>query len=311
VNTEICPPPRKILAKTVACIKILRVPHYLKNVLIFVPLFFSKNALNLNLLISAGLGFAAFSILASIIYIINDIQDKEKDRLHKTKRNRPIASESISVKEAVFLAGALTAALTLLLMLIVRQDRSVSVLPAIGILALYAAINLGYTFGLKNLPIIDISILAAGYVIRAVFGAMIIGVDVSVWLYLTVTFAAFYMGFGKRRNEITGQKTETRAVMRFYTHAFLDKNMYVCQVLCVVFYAMWSFDSATVKRLHTTAFVYTIPLVFIMLLKYSLCVEGDADGDPITVILHDKVLCALAIVYIIAAFTIIYQGGIR
>jgi hypothetical protein len=94
--------------------------------------------------------------------------------------------------------------------------------------------------------------------------------------------------------------------MRFYSHDFLDKNMYMCQALCVVFYALWSIDAATVQRLHTSAFVYTIPLFLIILFKYSLNIETASDGDPTSIVLHDKMLLLLCAVYLVWAFCIIY-----
>jgi hypothetical protein len=138
------------------------------------------------------------------------------------------------------------------------------------------------------------------------FGALIIGISISVWLYLMITVGAFYLGLGKRRNEITGTGKETRAIMRFYSHNFLDKNMYMCQALCVIFYALWSIDAATVQRLHTGAFVYTIPLFLLILLKYSLNIEADSDGDPTSIVLHDKALLLLCAVYGVWAFCLIY-----
>jgi hypothetical protein len=121
-----------------------------------------------------------------------------------------------------------------------------------------------------------------------------------------ITLGAFYLGLGKRRNEISGNETGTRAVMKFYSHNFLDKNMYVCQALCVVFYALWSIDSITIERFHTSALIYTVPLVLIIFLKYSLNIETEYDGDPTSVILSDKILLALCLVYIICAFCIVY-----
>jgi 4-hydroxybenzoate polyprenyltransferase len=168
------------------------------------------------------------------------------------------------------------------------------------------SLNIAYSWGLKNVPIVDVSILASGYVIRVLFGSLIIGVNTSVWLYLVITLCAYYMGLGKRRNEISGNETGTRSVMKFYSHNFLDKNMYVCQTLCVVFYAMWSIDSVTVERFHTSAFVYTIPVILIIFLKYSLNIETESDGDPTSVLLGDKILLLLCGAYIISAFCIIY-----
>jgi 4-hydroxybenzoate polyprenyltransferase len=169
-------------------------------------------------------------------------------------------------------------------------------------------LNIGYSLGLKNIPIVDITILASGYVIRVLFGALIIGTGISVWLYLTITLGAYYLGFGKRRNEMIKNGTGTRAVMQFYSHNFLDKNMYMCQALCVVFYALWSIDSVTIQKFNTTAFVYTIPFVLIILFKYNLNIEADSDGDPTSVLLHDKVIALLCAAYIVCAFFIIYAN---
>jgi hypothetical protein len=121
---------------------------------------------------------------------------------------------------------------------------------------------------------------------------------------------AYYLGLGKRRNEIIANENKTRDVMRFYSHNFLDKNMYICQGLCVVFYALWSIDSVTVERFHTSAFIYTVPLILIIFLKYSMDIETDTDGDPTSILLNDKILLLLCAIYIICAFCIIYLNRI-
>jgi 4-hydroxybenzoate polyprenyltransferase len=270
------------------------------------PLFFSLNFLNASLVTDTVFGFICFSLLSSVVYILNDIRDMEKDRLHSTKRLRPLASGQIPVPHAVAAMAILSAVLIAMLVMVRTQGNRLFNFEAVGLLLLYAALNVAYSWGFKNLPLADVTILASGYVIRVLFGAMIIGVNVSVWLYLVVTLGAYYMGLGKRRNEITGNETGTRTVMRFYSHNFLDKNMYVCQALCVVFYALWSIDSETVERLHTSAFVYTIPIILIIFLKYSLNIETDADGDPVSVLLGDKILIFLCGAYVICAFCIIY-----
>jgi len=270
------------------------------------PLFFSLNFLNPSLVTDTVFGFICFSLLSSVVYILNDIRDMEKDRMHSTKRLRPLASGKIPMPHAVVVMAVLSVALIAMLVMVRTHGNRLFSIEAIGLLLLYAVLNVAYSWGLKNFPLVDVTILASGYVIRVLFGAMIIGVNVSVWLYLVVTLGAYYMGFGKRRNEITGNETGTRSVMRFYSHSFLDKNMYVCQVLCVVFYVLWSIDSETVERLHTSAFVYTIPIILIIFLKYSLNIETDADGDPTSVLLGDKILIFLCGVYVICAFCIVY-----
>ena len=294
-----------LMPKIKAYARLLRLPHWIKNILVFVPLFFNMNLFDRPALAAVSLAFGCFCLLSSIIYIINDLRDIGKDRRHSTKCQRPLASGVIPPGHALTALVLLTAALTGLFALTARESGADS-MRAAGLLALYAALNTGYSLGLKNIPIADVTILASGYVIRVLFGAVIINVEVSIWLYLVITMGAYYLGLGKRRNELSGGEKETRAVMRFYSHSFLDKNMYVSQALCLVFYALWSIDPATVKKFNTGAFVYTIPLIFVILLKYSLSVETGSDGDPAPVLLHDRTLILLCAAYLACAFGILY-----
>jgi 4-hydroxybenzoate polyprenyltransferase len=287
-------------------LKLFRISHWIKNILIFIPFFFSLGFLNIQNIIISIFGFFCFSLLSSIIYILNDIQDIEKDRLHSTKRFRPLAAGKISKHNAIITIILLTFILVSLLVFWYLKECRLSRLSAVGILLLYALLNIGYSYGLKNIPIVDVTILAAGFVIRIIFGATIIEVDISVWLYLTILMGAYYLGFGKRRNEIIKNEKNTRLVMNIYTHNFLDKNMYMCQTLCLIFYSLWSIDSVTIDRFNTSAFIYTIPLILIILLKYNLNIESDSDGDPTSIILHDKILMLLCLVYIVCAFCLIY-----
>ncbi|GHV85495.1 decaprenyl-phosphate phosphoribosyltransferase [Spirochaetia bacterium] len=286
---------------------LLRVKHYIKNALIFVPLFFSLSFYNVKNVLVCVFGFIAFSLLSSIIYIFNDINDIEKDRLHTIKCKRPLAAGKISKRNAVITALFLFILIGLILILAgIYQN-----LGAVCILGLYLILNILYSAGLKNKPIIDIVILAAGYVLRIIFGGLIIGVELSAWLYLVITMGAFYMGFGKRRNEMLQQGKETRDVTKAYTYNFLDKNMYVCQTLCIVFYSLWSIDPLTVQKFNTTAFVYTIPFVLLILFKYSLNIEADSDGDPTSVLFHDKVLILLVLLYSASAIVIVNLAGLH
>jgi len=238
------------------------------------------------------------------------MRDIEKDRLHTVKCRRPLASGEIPVSHAIISMVILSALLLFFLTVLWVLGNRLYYLESIGLLLLYMLSNIGYSWGLKNIPIVDVTILASGYVIRVLFGAMIIEVNISVWLYLVITMGAYYLGLGKRRNETTGDEEGKRDVMRFYSHNFLDKNMYVCQTLCVIFYALWSIDPGTIERFHTSAFVYTIPFIFIILLKYSLNIETDIEGDPTSVLLSDKILFLLCGIYIICAFCIIYLNRV-
>jgi 4-hydroxybenzoate polyprenyltransferase len=287
-------------------LRLFRVHHYIKNLLVFVPLLFSLRILDPDSGQAGVLGFVFFSLLSSIVYIVNDLRDIEKDRLHPVKRLRPLASGAVTARGAAVSCAVLTALAAALGALLFAWTPSPARLSAAGLALLYAALSIGYSFGLKNIPILDITILASGYVIRVLFGAALINIEVSVWLYLTVTLGAFFLGLGKRRNELRKNGAAAQKVQAFYSHNFLDKCMYMCQGLCVVFYALWSIDSVTVTRLGTGAFVYTIPLVLIILFKYDLTIEREAsEGDPVQVVLGDKALLLLCAAYVAWAVGIV------
>lgn len=202
-------------------LKLIRVTHYIKNGLIFLPLIFSKKWLtidNTNVLY----GFIAFSFISSIIYIVNDIKDIEADRAHPIKCNRPLASGKIKVKAAIILAVGLFVLALMFNYLAAGNHYSI-----LGLLLLYFLINILYSLGLKNIPLIDILIIVTGFIIRVYYGALIINVNVSDWLYLTIMSVAFFMAFGKRRNEMIKINTQSRKVLEFYNKDFLDKNMYL------------------------------------------------------------------------------------
>ena len=176
-------------------LKLMRVHHYLKNVLIFLPLVFSQNLFNFDLLSKTIFGFCSFSILSSIVYVINDIQDVEKDRKHSTKCKRPIASGAVSIREAYILAVVIATAGIVLNYLACGFN-----LKAWLFVIMYVGFNFAYSMGLKNRPIIDITILVSGFLFRVLYGSAITSIDVSNWLYLTVIAISFYLGLGNRRN---------------------------------------------------------------------------------------------------------------
>ena len=142
-------------------------------------------------------------------------------------------------------------------------------------------------------------ILASGFVIRVFYGGAITGVVISKWLYLVIVTGSLYMGLGKRRNELRAQ-TDTREVLKFYKEGFLDKNMYVCVALVNVFYALWSIEMPNPK------IIWTFPFFLVLMMCYSLDVEGDSDGDPVEVIIQDKFLVGILIVYVICIFVFLY-----
>ena len=269
-------------------LKLMRVHHYIKNGLVFAALACSGQLFNLEKLTS-GIG-----------YIINDIRDREKDRKHPTKCKRPIAAGTVSVKSARVLAAVL------LVIAIVCNTLTFHVTSTL-LLVLYLVLNLAYSFGLKNIPIVDITILVAGFLIRILYGAFVTAITISNWLYLTVIALSFYFALGKRRNELKHiSDGETRQVLKAYPINFLDKNMGMCLTLANVFYALWSMDEKTKSFYNNDYLIFTVPIVLLITMKYSLDIEGESDGDPVEVLLHDKILLALCVLYLAVMFMILY-----
>ena len=269
-------------------LKLIRVKHYIKNILLFIPIVFA-NAITRSNVKALAFGFLAFSFMASAIYIINDIRDKKNDSLHPTKKFRPIASGEVSILEANIIAF-LMFTLSLGLNYFVKNQ-----IMSYTILIIYFSFNLFYSFGLKNRPIIDIMLLSSFYILRIYYGGVIIGVSISNWLFLTVTFAALYLTFGKRRNELV-KSIDTRSVLKFYNREFLDKFMYLSLSLTLVFYSLWVIEQ------QIEYLVFSVLIILIIFLKYSLIVEGESDGDPIEVIFKDKSLLLWGLIYAVFIF---------
>ena len=285
-------------------LKLMRIQHYIKNFLIFLPLIFSLNFYDLTMDLKVILGFVVFSLTCSIVYIINDIHDMDKDKMHPKKCKRPIAAGTVSKKEAYVLAVVL-----LIIIIIINILANLNFF-SMGILLLYLVLNILYTLKLKKVPLIDVIILVSCYVIRVVYGAVLINVFVSYWLYLTIISFAFYLSLGKRRNELdikdlSGENENTREVLKYYTKGFLDKNMYMCLALTIIFYSLWCVDTSTIEKFNVNYLIWTIPLLIIICMKYSLNIEGDSYGDPVEVLLSDRIIMILVILYVISMGAII------
>jgi len=288
--------------------KQLRVKHYVKNGLIFLPLIFSGllfKGRHFSYLTTSILGCIAFCLSASFIYIINDLCDVKKDRNHSKKRKRPIAAYMIKPYEAILLLFAMTIMIGIIWVFALDLN-----IWALIIIIAYVIINLLYSFYLKNIPIVDVFILAFCYVIRVYFGAVIIGVAVSKWLYLTIICASLYMGYGKRRGEIACENgKETRSVSKKYNYNFLDKNIYLCLTMCLVFYSLWAVDYKTniSSYFNSVLILLTIPLIMFILMRYSLDIEKTGEsGDPIDVLMSDYVLLGSVVIFMILIVVAVY-----
>ena len=277
-------------------LKLVRIKHYLKNFLVFLPAIFSGMFFNQNIFFKAIVLFLTFSFVASIVYIINDLRDVESDKCHPMKKNRPLASGKVSKKASIILILIL-----LILTFILLYFAGILFEGSTLILLIYFFMNLGYSFGLKNVPLVDITILALGFVFRVAYGGIGLGIEISNWLFLTVLSVSFYMALGKRRNELLKNGDISRKVLKNYNKDFLDKNMYMFLALTIVFYSLWA-----VNTFNNVFFKYSIVLVIIILLKYCMDVESDNFGDPIEVITHDKILLFLGVIYVFFVLVVLY-----
>lgn len=269
-------------------LKLLRVKQYVKNILIFFPVLFAKEFFSVST-INVIEGFIAFCFLSSVVYIINDIKDAPMDKLHPDKKDRPLASGKIKLSSAVIML-----IVCFLFSVIFNYLSTGFSLYSWLLLLIYFVLNIFYSFIAKNIIILDILLLVSFYIIRLYYGAAIVDVEVSNWLYLTIMSVSFFFAFSKRRNELIKYKSKSRKVLENYNKSFLDKFMYVSFTLSIVFYSLWVLDQ-NIKYLF-----FTIPFIFVILMKYSLIVEMDPTSDPTETMLKDKVIIAL--IFILGLF---------
>lgn len=280
-------------------LRLIRVKHWLKNILVFVPLVFGGKLFSVEDLLTCVACFMVYSCAASCVYIFNDMGDIEKDKLHPTKCKRPLASGEISTKSATILLCVLLVITGVINYLLLNTVTSWL------IIVLYIVINIVYSKGGKNIALLDIVILVLGYVLRVYYGALAINVVVSGWLYLTIVFMSFYLGLGKRRNELIQLGSNSRKVLKDYTKDFLDKNMYMFLSLTIMCYAWWCETVNSVRG--NNKMLFTVPVVVVICMRYSMDVESNAsDGDPMNVILKDKALLVLGLLYAILMVIFLY-----
>lgn len=268
-------------------IHLLRLKHSVKNALIFLPLFFGGGMLSAALFFRVFLATMAFTCACSFVYILNDLRDIEKDRKHPVKCKRPLASGAVSIKTGKQI-GVIMLASAYIILFSAKMP-----LYAYVWLTVYIILNILYSFKLKNVALVDIAILTSGFVIRILYGSAVTGIMISDWMYLTIFSASLYMALGKRRNELRNSEGgQTRAVLKKYNYAFLDKCMYVALTMALVFYSLWVISEYT-----GTLMILSIPIVAFICLLYSLIIEGDSQGDPVEVILNSPAIVLLTAIW--------------
>jgi 4-hydroxybenzoate polyprenyltransferase len=266
-----------------ALVRSLRPHQWVKNLLVFGGLIFSQSLTNLAALEQSLLAFAIFCVASSAIYLLNDLRDLRQDRLHPIKRTRPIASGLVSpvlagVLLTVLAIGAVCGAFLL-------GQRFVTVL------GIYLILNLGYSLGLKHIAILDVMIIASGFVLRAVAGAAAIGVPPSPWLILCTLMLALLVGFGKRRHELVLLQegaSRHRASLDGYSLPFLDMMMTIAGGASVVTYALYTMADETVGRFGSRRLIATVPWVIYGIFRYLfLAQHSEKGGDPTKLFVTD------------------------
>lgn len=277
--------------------RLLRVKHYMKNLLCLFPLFFSGGLMSGSLLLKGICGTVVFCLVSSVIYILNDIADVEKDRKHQTKCKRPIAAGELSVQHAMWISVCL-AIIVMIWIVLCNVELRVWFW-----LLIYFIMNIFYSKIGKNIPLLDVFLLGAGYPIRIFYGGALLDIDISAWLFLTVTSIALYLGLGKRYGELRkysdANVSETRPVLKKYTVDYLVAQMYICLGLGLVFYSMWAIERAQ-------ELAYTVPIVIAICMRYNMLINKNHDGDPIEVVLSDKSMISLIVLYGLLLVILLY-----
>lgn len=262
-------------------IKLLRVQHWVKNLFIFVPLIFALKFTEYSLVIKSIVAFLSFSFASSFVYVINDIFDRDKDKTHPKKKNRPIASGAISIRQGIVLS-------IMVLVFSVLLGLNLNISTTVVVIS-YLIMNIFYSAILKNIVLIDIFTIAIGFVFRVVAGALAINVEISTWVLLTTFFISLFLGFGKRRCELNlvNDGKDYRPVLDEYSIQLLDYMIVVSLTLTIVAYSLYVVDPDIVSKFKTDKLMYTIPIVVYGVFRYLHSIYVKKEGEPSDVIFSD------------------------
>ena len=265
-------------------LKLLRPHQWLKSGFVFVGLLFGHAWSDPLLVRDVMLAAVAFSLAASAIYVLNDLIDRDRDREHPEKRRRPLASGLVSVTQAVLLGLA-----CLLISLAVAGWVSSAVL---GIVLAYVALNVGYSFGLKHVVLLDVFIISAGFMLRILAGTLGVGIAPSHWLLLCGLMVTLFLGFAKRRAELNalgGAGGGHRAVLDDYDPVLLDKLIGIAAASAIISYSLYTVSVETVAMHGTHRLMYTVPFVIYGIFRYLFLLHRrGGGGDPAVALLRDR-----------------------
>ena len=300
-------------------LKLLRVEQWIKNCFVFVPLFFSGNITNLDLLSKSVFAFVIFSLAASCIYIINDYSDIESDKKHPEKRNRPLASGAISKPTAITILLVLMIS-CIALIIFTQYYFNLSVLnikifllqfnlwKLATIIAVYFFMNLAYTFKLKHVAIVDITIIAIGFVLRVLAGGYATGILISQWAILLTFVLALVLAIGKRRGELINAQVsgKTRKALDGYNVQFADIALSISCTLAIVCYLMFTLSPEVQERFHSRVFYTVIFVVFAFLRYLQQTLVYNKTESPTKIIYKDRYIQVTMLLWLTAFLLQIY-----
>ncbi|MBT2620543.1 decaprenyl-phosphate phosphoribosyltransferase [Chryseobacterium sp. ISL-6] len=288
-------------------LKLLRVEQWVKNLFVFVPLFFSGNIKNLDLLSKSIFAFIIFSLAASMVYILNDYNDIEADRQHPEKRRRPLASGAISKSKAIgVLIGLIVVDIFLVLF---AQFYFEEVLWKFAtIIGFYFVMNLAYTFKLKHVPIIDIFIIATGFVLRVLAGGYITGISISQWAILLTFVLALVLAIGKRRGELINAQVsgKTRRALDGYNVQFADIALSISVTLAIICYLMFTLSPEVQAKFHERVFYTVIFVVFAFLRYLQQTLVYNRTESPTKIVYRDRYIQVTLLLWVATFLIQIY-----
>jgi 4-hydroxybenzoate polyprenyltransferase len=289
----------------IKCILVsMRPTQWIKNVFIFVGILFSQRLFQLDLLLSVAAGFILFSLTASSVYLVNDIRDAEKDRHHPEKCTRPIAAGHLKIGRAYIAAISLA---------FFAVAGGYLLNPLFGFIqTAYILMNLSYSLKLKHLVILDVMVIALGFVLRVLAGTALAGVSPSDWLILCTLTLSFFLGFGKRRHELVSLEegaNDHREVLNAYSIPFLDQMIAVVTACTVMSYALYTMSPETVNRFGTRNLIFTIPFVIYGIFRYLYLIYHKKNGgNPSSIVISDRPFLVNGFLWLSSVILVIYYG---
>ena len=286
-----------------ALMRLARPKQWIKNGFIFVPLFFGGELFQVDALLNGLIAFFAYSFAASSIYCFNDIYDVEADRRHPVKCHRPIASGAISIRQGYSI---------MILMFILSMGTSLLLgsWETMGIILFYWCLNLCYCMKLKQYAIIDVCIVAFGFVLRLLAGGMATGVVLSKWIVLMTFLITLFMSFAKRRDDVLRMEKTGEAPRKNtsrYNLTFINQAITITASVTLVCYIMYTVSPEVIERFHTDNLYLTTVFVLVGLLRYiQIAVVDQQSGDPTKVLLRDRITQFIVVCWLISFLFIIY-----